>query len=163
MISKVTTGILKRFSGGPCELDNIFVEWIDKDNIRLTAATGFILVTVTAEQSTGPRFESFMINRNDLPDDDCELYVMENEVYFIGGAINKMCIKQPGDYPNTTRAMHQAHGNKPTPQELDCGFMKTIVDTAKKVSDVLYLSPGNDKEALIIIADKYKFAVMPRN
>lgn len=72
------------------------------------------------------------------------------------------CGKESGEYPNHIRAMRQKCKEKPTPQELDARFMKIIFDSAAEISNDLHISPGNDKEAFIVISENCKFAIMPR-
>ena len=165
MISKTITGILRRFTGKQLEFNNILFEYIEKDVIQLTASTGFILFTATVTHLDIAPFDTFMVHKKHLRkiDEDCTLCVVGDEVYFmvINGSV-VTCGKESGEYPNHIRAMRQKCKEKPMPQELDARFMRIIFDSAAELSNDLHISPGNDKEAFIVISGNCKFAIMPR-
>ncbi len=164
MISKTITGILRRFTGDQLEFNNILFEHIEKDVIQLTASTGFILFTASVTHPGIVSFDTFMVHKKHLKciDSDCELVLFGDEVYFMCTDKIIVCNKEKGEYPNHIRAMRQKCKEKPTPQELDARFMKIIFDSCAELSNDLHISPGNDKEAFIVISGKCKFAIMPR-
>ena len=164
MISKTITGILQRFTGNKYEFNNILFEYVEKDVVQLTASTGFILFTATVTHPNIAPFNTFMVHKKHFRDinSDCELIVSNKEVFFMCTDRVVVCGKETGEYPNHIRAMRQKCKEKPTPQELDARFMKIIFDSAAELSNDLHISPGNDKEAFIVISENCKFAIMPR-
>jgi hypothetical protein len=145
--------------------NNVLFEYVEQDVIKLIASTGYILVTATINHPGIAPFEPFMVHKDHIKSitSDCTVMVIGDELIFMCTDGNVIaCGKEKGEYPNYLRAMAQRCKEKPTPQEMDGGFMKTVIDTAAEVSNDLHLSPGNSKEAFIIKSANCTFAIMPR-